>query len=146
MIAERVIPDQTAAFFAILNRERRRRRLWHVAASGTISCAIVRSNVRSKFQRKRTRRGNRLNIPPLFRPFLRQSRKERRRNGARENHATALTGRLTPGVVWLAATAASLPHLNDVYTGRGVPKCRRSMGGCVNLVQWIWPECIPKIV
>ena len=36
-------------------------------------------------------------------------------------------------------TNADGPNLNDVYTGRGrgLPKCRRSKGGCVILGLWI---------
>ena len=93
------------------------------SASGTISRAIVQNssamsdrnssaNGRGRGDEDGDGRRNepaqrRLNIPPLFRPFLRQSRKE----GERErDQTTPLTARprpsvrptdgLTPGVVW----------------------------------------------
>ena len=33
------------------------------------------------------------------------------------------------------------PYLNDVYTEGGLTKCRRSKGGCVDLVLRILPKC-----
>ena len=37
---------------------------------------------------------------------------------------------------WAPSALRKGPYLNDVYMGRGVPKCRHSKGGCVDLVQW----------
>ena len=46
----------------------------------------------------------------------------------------------TGGTSWNSSKG---PFLNDIYTegGRGLTKCRRSKGGCVDLVLWILPKC-----
>ena len=93
-----VITDQTAAFFAILNRDRVTDagggRLWNVAPHREQSVAPlcrtapqcpIEIPAQTDARTRRLRSTNRLNIPPLFRPFLRQSRKEGERE--RSDHA-----------------------------------------------------------